>query len=196
MLGRFVMKKNIFTLISFIALTLCLFVSPFSFAESSFTTNDVTIDNFAKVNHNYYRGSHPKDGGYAELGKLGIKTIIYLNSIDNDTLCKYAKEAALHGIEIHYIEMIPTLPPTEEEINYFFSVVNNVKNYPIYVHCRYGNDRTVIMTALYRVHEYGWGYDEAYAEMKNYGYHSFFCRRLKVFLEDYVESMNGEEKTV
>ena len=36
------------------------------------------IDNFARVNDGYYRGSQPLDGHYDDLAALGIKTVINL----------------------------------------------------------------------------------------------------------------------
>src|SRR5262245_50377438 len=42
----------------------------------------IRIDNFGQVNPNYYRGAQPKSGDYADLARLGVKTVINLTSDD------------------------------------------------------------------------------------------------------------------
>ena len=49
------------------------------------------LPNFYKVNENLYRGGQPSETGFAELKRIGIKTVIDLR--DNDE--KASKETAL-----------------------------------------------------------------------------------------------------
>src|SRR5690349_4696834 len=44
----------------------------------------VHIDNFGRVNANYYRGAQPEGRDYADLKALGVKTVIDLTSDDSD----------------------------------------------------------------------------------------------------------------
>src|SRR5687768_11455582 len=38
----------------------------------------IPVENFGKVNDNYYRGSQPDAAGFAQLKRLGVKTVIDL----------------------------------------------------------------------------------------------------------------------
>jgi protein tyrosine/serine phosphatase len=40
----------------------------------------------------------------------------------------------------------------------------------VYVHCKAGIHRTGVIGAVYRFNNYGWDYDKAYKEMKDYNY--------------------------
>jgi hypothetical protein len=42
----------------------------------------IRIDNFGRVNPNYYRGAQPKGRGYSDLAAIGVKTLIDLTSAD------------------------------------------------------------------------------------------------------------------
>ena len=44
--------------------------------------SSVRIDNFGRVNANYYRGAQPEGQDYNDLAALGVKTIINLTSDD------------------------------------------------------------------------------------------------------------------
>jgi hypothetical protein len=48
--------------------------------------------------------------------------------------------------------------------------------------------------AIYRLENYGWDYDTAYKEMKNYEYFSgLFHRKIKGYVKDYYEK-HGKAK--
>ena len=48
------------------------------------TAPAVRIDNFGRINEHYYRGAQPAGEDFADLAKLGIKTIIDLTNGDGD----------------------------------------------------------------------------------------------------------------
>lgn len=153
------------------------------------------INRFSKVDDNYYRGGQPKDEDFECLANLRIKTVINLRL---QNFKKHDKEKEIVnelGMKYINIPMSPFFPPTNEQIDLFFSILNNPQNLPVFVHCQHGEDRTGIMTALYRVQYYNWTYDQAYAEMKANGYHSILFPEQKHFLRKYVNSLNTD-KTV
>jgi len=86
--------------------------------------------------------------GYAELKKLGFKTIINLNT---------AKEGAeeegkgIMAAGLDYVGIpVSTLAPDARDVAAFSKYVNDPKYYPILVHCESSN-RVGAMWALYRV---------------------------------------------
>ena len=159
-------------------------------AQVNIISHSIKASHFIQIDNNYYRGGQPDEEDFKNFAKLGIKTVINLRHpyyFNKEGILK--QKAIANGLGMTYINipMYQYKPPTQEQINYFFSIINNPNNMPVFVHCWQGRDRTGIMTALYRVRCYHWNYDKAYNEMKNYGYHRFLYPRLKHFLRDYTE---------
>jgi protein tyrosine/serine phosphatase len=48
--------------------------------------------------------------------------------------------------------------------------VNDPANAPVYVHCKGGKHRTGALTAVYRITHDNWTAEQAYEEMKQYGF--------------------------
>lgn len=131
-----------------------------------------SIENFGKVNENYYRGSQPDAAGFAELKRMGIKTVIDLRK---DSVPEAPELVRAAGMQYFNIPMKASRPATEEQTEYFLKLVNDPRNWPVYVHCKGGRHRTGALTGIYRITHDGWTADQAYREMKEYDFeHGFF----------------------
>jgi protein tyrosine/serine phosphatase len=131
----------------------------------------VTIENFGKINEKYYRGSQPNQEEFAQLKRLGIKTVVDLRED-----YKKNEEAWVRDLGMNYVR-IPLktrVAATEEQWKLFLSLVNDSANLPVYVHCKGGRHRTGAMTAIYRITHDGWSADQAYREMKDYDFENGF----------------------
>ena len=126
----------------------------------------VRIDNFGRINANFYRGAQPQGQDYADLAGLGIKTVINLTSDDAEP--NEAAMVARSGMRYVQIRMTTRTAPTPQQIEQFLSLVNDSASQPVYVHCVGGKHRTGVMTAIFRMTEDGWTADQAFAEMKRY----------------------------
>jgi protein tyrosine phosphatase (PTP) superfamily phosphohydrolase (DUF442 family) len=130
----------------------------------------IRIDNFGKINDNYFRGAQPKARDYADLSAMGIKTVIDLQKdgpSDEPGLVRRA------GMQFYRIPMTTSDAPTEAQIAQFFKIVNDPANQPVFVHCAGGRHRTGTMTALLRMTQDGWNADRAYSEMKRFHFEGF-----------------------
>ena len=143
----------------------------------------IGIDNFGQVNSSYYRGAQPKGGHYARLAALGVKTVIDLTK-DGD-----AQEANLvqgAGMSFYRIPMTTHEPPSKDKVAEFLKLVDDPANQPVYVHCQGGRHRTGVMTAVYRMTRDHWTADQAFAEMKKYGFGADFLHpEFKQFVHAY-----------
>ena len=126
-----------------------------------------TIKNFGKVDDNYYRGSQPSEIQMEELKRLGVKTIIDLRK---DKVASAADWASRAGLQYFNLTMKPGKAATDEQTAYFLNLVNDPKNWPVYVHCKGGRHRTGALTAVYRITHYGWTAAQAWEEMKAYDF--------------------------
>jgi protein tyrosine/serine phosphatase len=153
------------------------------------------VDDFAKVNDNYYRGGQPKREDYARLAVLGIRAVVDLRQSGPDDEQGLVENA---GMKFFSIPMSPSYPPSEFAIHQFLQIVNDPANQPVFVHCEDGHIRTGVTTAVYRITHDGWTADQAYAEMKKYHFHSFRHHALKRhhalihFVYRYYDSMRKE----
>src|SRR5215468_9836272 len=74
------------------------------------------IDDFDKLNDNYYRGGQPKREDYVRLAALGIKTVVDLRQggpDDERTLLENA------GMKFYSITMTASYPPSKITIHHF-----------------------------------------------------------------------------
>src|SRR5437773_11252630 len=93
--------------------------------------SNIHIDNFGKVNANYYRGAQPEGHDYADLAALGVKTVINLTSDDAEADEQGMAEAA--GMRYVQIPMTTHEPPTAAMLAKFMDIVNNPASQPVYV---------------------------------------------------------------
>jgi tyrosine-protein phosphatase SIW14 len=145
------------------------------------------IDEFGRINDNYYRGAQPKRDAYARLAALGIKAVVDLRNggpHEEEALTERA------GMKLYRIPMKTSHPPPETDIRRFLQIVNDPDNQPVFVHCEDGHIRTGVMTAIYRMTHDGWTADRAYAEMKQYHFRSFLHGGLKRFIYRYYNSIH------
>jgi protein tyrosine/serine phosphatase len=132
----------------------------------------IGVDNFGRVNANYYRGAMPDREDFAGLAALGIKTLIDLTSDDSEPREKAMAEGA--GMTYLQIPMTTHEPPTVAKIEQFLGTVNDPGRQPVYVHCVGGRHRTGVMTAIYRMTQEGWTAEQAFKEMKQFKFGADF----------------------
>ncbi len=149
---------------------ICLQNISCSLPADSGINSGIRIKNFGRINENYYRGGQPEAVDFADLKKLGIKTVINLR---NDASGKEPDRVKTAGMTYFQIPLTGSRPATAEQTEYFLSIVNDPDNWPVFVHCAAGRHRTGEMTAIYRITHDSWTADQAYIEMKKYGFYSF-----------------------
>jgi len=147
----------------------------------------VSIDNFARVDAHYFRGSQPSGHDYADLAALGIKTVINLTS--DDAQASEPSMVTAAGMQYVQIPMTTHTVPTPDELQKFLQIVNDSGNQPVYVHCVGGSHRTGVMTAVYRMTADRWTAVRAFAEMKTFKFgpdylHSEFKKFVLAFRVD------------
>jgi len=141
-------------------------------AVAASAASSVRIDNFGRVNANYYRGAQPEGQDYNDLAALGVKTIINLTSDDAQPNERQMTEQS--GMRYVQIPMTTHREPTNAQIAQFLSIVNDPASQPVYVHCVGGKHRTGVMTAIVRMTNDGWSADQAFSEMKQYKFGADF----------------------
>ncbi|MFY9610424.1 MAG: dual specificity protein phosphatase family protein [Blastocatellia bacterium] len=144
------------------------------------------IDNFGQMDERFFRGAQPDEDDYAELAGLGIKTIIDLT----DKPTSYEKRSAeALGMRYISIPMSDSRRPASEQIEQFLKLVDDPATGKFFVHCIGGRHRTGVLGFVYRMNHYGWSFDQAYSEMKQYDFYTRFGHGdLKDFVKEYAVS--------
>ena len=128
------------------------------------------LPNLHKVSETVYRSAQPESGAFESAQKLGIRTILNIQLLDQDT---YLAQQEPTSLELVHIPMTPIYFP-EDQIVQAMQVI--IKNPPVLVHCRHGADRTGLIIAIYRILYQNWTVDEAKDELINggFGFHESF----------------------
>jgi len=144
---------------------------------------NIRVDNFGRINSNYYRGAQPEDGDYRDLAVFGVRTVIDLTADGRANEQRLVEQA---GMKFYRIPLTTSEKPSEAAVARFLKLVNDPANQPVFVHCQGGRHRTGVMTAVYRMTQDGWTADRAYQEMKQYRFEGFPGHpALKKFVYDY-----------
>ena len=149
----------------------------------------IGIDNFARVSDTYFRGAQPMGSDYADLARLGVKTVINLIG-DSDLDQTEGSSVVKQGMRYVQIPMSTHKAPTAKQLETFLAIVNDAASQPVYVHCVGGRHRTGVMTAVYRMMHDGWDAAKAFAEMKQYKFGADFLHpEFKRFVYDYPSTL-------
>ena len=71
------------------------------------------------------------------------------------------KEAITKLKNVNYFNNGSDQVPTQENLDYFFKIMDNKANYPVLIHCYHGVGRAEMYSALYRIEYEGWTNEQA-----------------------------------
>jgi len=137
------------------------------------------ILNFAQVADGLYRGGQPSAESFAKLKAMGVRTVVSLRTFDRD-------RRLLEGLGLKYLHIsFKAGHPETEDVVAFLKTVEEPANRPVFVHCKWGTDRSGMMTAVYRIVVEGWSKEEALEEMHTMGFNEAWDS-----ISDYVERLD------
>jgi|SRR5690348_12437612 tyrosine-protein phosphatase SIW14 len=126
------------------------------------------LHNFMQVDEHVYRGGQPSEMGVKSLAKLGIKAVIDLRGGGERSVAEQ-KEVEAHGMKYYSIPMPAFNAPSDAEISTALALINDSQNWPVYIHCLRGKDRTGTVIACYRIRHDRWPNARAMKEAQAHG---------------------------
>lgn len=183
--------------LSFLALCLALICATNIYAasdrksktEASKESAECKVENFGKVNENFYRGAQPEEDQYGQLAALGVKTILDLRDDPKGYAKTMAERAGLRYINL---PMSDKKYPAEENVKKFLELATTEQHWPMFVHCAGGRHRTGAMLAVYRMTYEGWDVGRAYEEMKDYDFYTRWGHKaMKTFVFNYYKELQA-----
>jgi len=129
------------------------------------------IVRFQELDEGIYKGSKPKtDADYEFLQSKGVKYIVelrlfpWLNAGEKRKAKKYGMTLLTGTINAS------PMTPSEKHVNAVLCLLRDKRYHPIYFHCDLGRDRAMLIAGLYEMYYKGKSKEEAYKEMKYYGF--------------------------
>jgi protein tyrosine phosphatase (PTP) superfamily phosphohydrolase (DUF442 family) len=149
------------------------------------------IHNAGKVTDVLYRGAQPREVGLSQLKILGITTIVDLRSEDHDKIAWERKRAESLGMRFVHIPVNGWDPPSDEQIVQFLSIMRDNPGQKVFVHCHFGEDRTSVFIAAYRIVSQKWPAEKAIGEMYFFGFNGRWHPSMKTFVQVFPSRLNS-----
>ncbi|HEY1424947.1 MAG TPA: dual specificity protein phosphatase family protein [Candidatus Acidoferrum sp.] len=142
------------------------------------------LPNGGRITSNLYRGAQPHPDGLQELKKLGITTIVDLRGENPQLRETERQQAEALGIHFVNIPLSGWAPPSNEQVAQFLALFRSNRE-KVFVHCRFGDDRTGVFVAAYRMAYGNWPAEQAMNEMYFFGFNGFWHPSMKSFIRDF-----------
>ena len=149
------------------------------------------VHNGGKITDSLYRGAQPKETGLSELKLLGVTTIVDLRGEDQEKVTWERNRAESLGMRFVPIPVSGWSPPTDEQVVQFLSLFRGEPGQKVFVHCRFGDDRTGVFVATYRMTFEKWSAEQAVKEMYFFGFNGFWHPAMKSFIRDFPARLNS-----
>jgi protein tyrosine phosphatase (PTP) superfamily phosphohydrolase (DUF442 family) len=186
------------------AFALLLLISAIPFARAEDGSPEIPIARFFEVSPGIYRGARPGPEGLQALhDQLGIKTDI---DLDNDQEANVVETAAAEALGIHLVSrpMSAFWAPHEHTVNEIIAIMADPTNYPLFVHCQMGEDRTGMIVGVYRTMIEDVRPKDAIHEAVKHGFHEinfplaiyFQNKTEKEYLRHHPDGIGGPDELV
>jgi protein tyrosine/serine phosphatase len=116
-----------------------------------------------RIDDHISRGRQPKKADFAELAQQGFKTVLDLRGgpIHKPHEQKIVEAAGMHYISIR---LSGIWEPKDKQIAQIVAVMEDPARWPVFMHCRRGDDRLGLAIACYRIAHDHWTNQRAFDE--------------------------------
>ena len=149
------------------------------------------VPNAGQINDFLLRGAQPSNQGLAELKKLGVTTVVNLRGWSHEVESE-RKQAESLGLRYLNIPVSGWSPPTNEQVAQFLALLRSSPGQKIFVHCKYGEDRTGVMMAAFRIAENNWTVEQAIQEMDSFGFHYHWHPSMLSFVHKFPATFDSD----
>jgi len=147
------------------------------------------VPNAAKVSERLYRGAQPRAEGIRELHTLGITTIVNLRKEGQDKIAWEQQTSESLGLRFVHIPVSGWSPPTDEQVAQFLGIFRENPQDKVFVHCHFGDDRTGVFVATYRIAFDKFPVNEAIKEMDHFGFNRPWHPAMRTFVRGFPDPL-------
>ena len=119
-----------------------------------------------------YRGGQPNADEIENLYRRGVKTIVKLDTEDLEMERSATGELGMRLYEIPLNARNVGTSKSCADVERAYEAMTDPLNWPVYVHCEHGRDRTGFLVGLYRERVEGWTWKQVSEELTRYGHDS------------------------
>jgi protein tyrosine phosphatase (PTP) superfamily phosphohydrolase (DUF442 family) len=139
-------------------------------------THGCPLKHFFKVSDGVFRGQRPStELDFDLLQSLGIKVIINVEDYFSTTKRLVQEEVRLareRGIQVIHQPLSPVFLNRKDDIRRILTVMAESERRPVYLHCKFGRERTGLLVALHQIFNQHIPVEEAKKSMIQYGFRS------------------------
>jgi tyrosine-protein phosphatase SIW14 len=150
------------------------------------------VSNAGKVSDHLFRGAQPNLEHISELKNAGITMIVDLRGEFRGKRERERQQAEALGIQFVSIPVSGFSPPTSQQLAQFFSVLRQSPHPTVFVHCAFGDDRTGVFVASYRIAFEHWSAEEALSEMLAFGFKRFWHPAMVAFIRGLPDRLQSD----
>jgi protein tyrosine/serine phosphatase len=149
------------------------------------------VPNGGKISDSLFRGAQPHAEGLQQLKHLGVTTIVDLRGEDRNKVEWERQQSEALGMHFVNIAVSGWQPPTNQQIAQFLSLLRDHPQEKVFVHCRFGDDRTGVFVAAFRMAFEGWQPQQAINEMYFFGFNGMWHPAMKSYVRDFPALLNS-----
>jgi tyrosine-protein phosphatase SIW14 len=142
------------------------------------------VHNAGKVSDVLFRGAQPTAKGLAQLKTAGVTTIVNLRQ-EGLEVERERKVTESLGLRFLNIPVVGWSLPSDAQVAQFLNLFREPAGQRVFVHCYYGDDRTGVMVATYRIAQLHWTADQAIDEMHSFGFHYYFYPNMASYVRNF-----------
>lgn len=133
------------------------------------------LSHFTELDRNVFVGSKPHTAAdFAFLQSNHVRAIVNARFWPLFSASE-KKQARRYGMTLRSLPLSASpFPPFERHVDQILLTLRDNQVQPVYLHCVLGRDRTNLIAGLYRIYVLGVSRQQAYAEMKQAGFPSWF----------------------
>ncbi|MGA2420057.1 MAG: tyrosine-protein phosphatase, partial [Candidatus Acidiferrum sp.] len=143
-----------------------------------------------KINDHLYRGAQPSLASLAALKKMGVTTVVNLRREDIRSISAERQQVEALGLHFVHLPVGGFSAPTNEQIIQFLSIFRDHPAETVFVHCHYGDDRTGVFVASYRMTFEHWPAAQAANEMNSFHFNRRWQHEMREFVSDFPARLN------
>ena len=150
------------------------------------------LPNLGKISDQLFRGAQPSLSNLAELKELGVTTIVDLRSESSHMREQERLRAEALGIHFVSIPVGGFSNPSSAQVAQFFALLRQSPRETVFVHCRFGHDRTGVFIATYRIAFDHWTAEQALAEMSAFGFNHTWHPSMIGYVRDFANRLQSD----
>jgi tyrosine-protein phosphatase SIW14 len=143
------------------------------------------VKNVGEITPLLYRGAQPSRKGFEELAGMGIAIVVDARLSGQDAERKTVTALGMQYVSIPWHCMFPRDKPIAQ----FLALLRDNPKKKVFVHCRYGDDRTGMMIAAYRMAVENWTAEDAWKELQKFGFNHMLCFPLVSYENSFPERL-------